>query len=292
MVYLQYLLPHNQINKLASYLGNCSIKCVKNLLISYFLKNYAVDLQECVQPNPFEYQNYNDFFTRKLHKNARILDPNPNSIISPADGYIAQYGNIKNDLLISAKGAELSLESLLANAPISSASVQPNIEKNNKIEHNIFASGKFITIYLAPHNYHRVHMPITASVKQMLYVPGKLFSVNNATISKIPNIYTKNERVIVLFDSDIGKIALVLIGAMVVGSIVTSWHGQVTPAKSRTITSWGYSNNQLTIERGAEMGLFQLGSTVIVLFENNAINFSNNITIEAPIKMGEKIATY
>lgn len=275
MVFLQYLLPHHQINKLARFLANCPIVWVKNFLINCFLKKYSVNLQESIQPNPFLFQTYNDFFTRKLNPTARIIDPNPTSIISPADGEVTQYGDIRNNLLINAKGVDLSLSKLLA--------CQVEV-----INPNIFS--KFITIYLAPHNYHRVHMPITATVKQMIYVPGKLFSVNTATVKQIPDVFTKNERVIAIFDTEIGKIAIILVGAMIVGSIVTSWHGQVTPAPSHNITNWNYQDNNLTLERGEEMGLFQLGSTVIVLFENNTINFSENITINSSIKMGEKIA--
>jgi len=278
MVYLQYLLPHHQTNKLAHFLANCSITWVKNFLISCFLKRYSVDLQEAIQPNPFSYKNYNDFFTRKLNQTARIIDPNQHSIISPADGCITQYGDIKNNLLIHTKGVDLSLPNLLAT-------------QHTTIDCQTFSAGKFITIYLAPHNYHRVHMPVKATLKKMIYIPGKLFSVNTITVQKIPNVLTKNERVIAVFDSKIGKIAVILVGAMIVGSIVTNWHGQVTPTKPRTITSWDYQNNsQITLERAEEMGLFQLGSTVIVLFENNQINFSENIKPNTIIKMGEKIA--
>ena len=283
MVELQYLLPHHQINKLAHFLANCSISWIKNFLISYFLKRYPVDLQEATQPNPFLYKNYNDFFTRQLNKTARIIDPNPHSIVSPADGRITQYGDIKNNLLINTKGVDLSLTSLLANQPATNSTINPQI----------FSTGKFITIYLAPHNYHRVHMPINATVKQMLYVPGKLFSVNTITVNKIPNVFTQNERVITVFDTDIGKIAIILVGAMIVGSIVINWHGQVTPTKSRNISYWDYkdADNKLKLERAQEMGLFKLGSTVIVLFENNKINFSENVIINSPIKMGQSIAT-
>lgn len=286
MVYLQYLLPHHTINKLAKIFGNCSITWIKNFLISCFLKNYTVNLQESIQPDPFAYKTYNEFFTRQLNSSARIIDPNPNSIVSPADGSITQYGNIENNVLINTKGFNLSLTNLLAQQPKN----HTNNEVNHNIEPGIFANGKFITIYLAPHNYHRVHMPITATIKQMIYVPGKLFSVNQLTVNTIPNVFTRNERVINVFDSEFGPIAIVLVGAMIVGSIVTSWHGTVNPTNLRSITSWNYQDNHLTLNKAEEMGLFQLGSTVIVLFANNNITFAENITINSLIKMGEKIA--
>ncbi len=278
-LFLQYLLPHRYINKLAQILANCEIIWIKNLLIHYFLKYYpSVNMQETAQPDPYSYKNYNDFFTRKLHPNARLPDQNSSSILSPADGCITQYGEINNSILINVKTANLSLTNLLTNT------IPLHIKS--------FSNGKFITIYLAPHNYHRIHMPFNATLETMLYIPGKLFSVNTATVAKLPDLFTNNERVIAIFNSEIGKIAIILVGAMIVGSIVTSWHGQVTPNKPLTITTWNYLENPITLTTFQEMGMFKLGSTVILLFENNKISFSNNILLNKEIKVGEKIATY
>ncbi len=277
MIYLlQYILPHTYINKLAHFLANCEVTWIKNFLIGCFIRHYKVNLQEAIQTNPLVYKNYNDFFTRQLNPSARTPDQDIHSIISPVDGIITQYGNIKDDILINLKSSTLNLRKLFA--------------CKDPLEISGFSSGKFITIYLAPHNYHRIHMPFNAVLEKMIYIPGKLFSVNTKIVEKIPDVFTKNERVIVIFNSEIGKIAMVLVGAMIVGSIVTSWHGQITPTKSRTITSWNYQEKEISLARFQEMGLFKLGSTVILLLENSKINFFENIKINNQIKVGEKIA--
>ena len=277
-LFLQYLLPHRYINKLAQVLANCEVHWIKNFLISCFLKCYpTVNMQETAQTDPLTYKNYNDFFTRKLHPNSRCPDQNPGSIISPADGYITQYGNIQNNVLLNVKSANLSLTSLLATT--------------NFLDVQAFSNGKFITIYLAPHNYHRIHMPFNATLEKMLYVPGKLFSVTTATVEKIPDLFTNNERVIAIFNSEIGKMTIILVGAMIVGSIVTSWHGQVAPTNHRVITNWNYPKNSITLKKFEEMGMFKLGSTVILLFENTQLKFADNFFTNKEIKVGEKIAT-
>lgn len=274
MLWLQNILPHNQINKIAKKIANCNIRWIKNLLIYVFIRKYNVNLQEAEQSDPFAYKTYNDFFIRNLKLNARNINQDINSIISPCDGYIAQYGAINKNALIQAKTAPLSLKDLLADAN----------------DNQCFDNGKFITIYLAPHNYHRVHMPITGTLQKMIYVSGKLFSVNPKIVSKMPNIFTINERVISIFDTEIGKMAIILVGAMIVGNIVTTWHGEVNSQQNKTIQTWDYSNDiKVTLERGKEMGLFQLGSTVIVLFENNSLNFYSNLEINQIIKMGDPL---
>ena len=276
MLWLQKLLPHYQINKLAKKLANCYISWIKNLLIYGFMQKYAINLQEAEQSDPFAYKSFNDFFIRKLKSDVRRINFDPKIIVSPCDGYISEYGNISDNNLIQAKEKKLSLKDLLAN-------------QINSVNSQIFENGKFITIYLAPHNYHRIHMPITATLKQMIYVPGKLFSVNPIIVKKIPNIFTINERVINIFDSELGKIAIILVGAMVVGSIATQWHGEVISDLPKTIQVWDYQHLNLTFNRGNEMGLFQLGSTVIVLFENHKLDFCSNFASNQIIKMGEKI---
>ncbi len=276
MLWLQKLLPHDQINKLAKMLANCHVKWIKNILIYSFIRKYAINLQEAEQSDPFAYKNFNDFFIRKLKHDVRRINPDHKIIVSPCDGYISEYGDINDNALIQAKEKNLSLKDLLAN-------------QTNSVNSQIFENGKFLTIYLAPHNYHRIHMPITATLKQMIYVPGKLFSVNPIIVKKMPNIFTINERVINIFDSELGKIAIILVGAMVVGSIATQWHGEVISDKPKTIQVWDYYHLNLTFNRGNEMGLFQLGSTVIILFENHKLDFCLNFAPNQIIKMGEKI---
>lgn len=273
MLWLQKLLPHSQINKLAKIIANCHIKWIKNILIYGFIHKYPVNLQEADGSDPFAYKTFNDFFIRKLKSDVRSINYDNKIIVSPCDGYISQYEDITQNALIQAKETKLSLNDLLT----------------NKINSEIFHNGKFMTIYLAPHNYHRIHMPITATLKQMIYVPGKLFSVNPIIVKKMPNIFTINERVINIFDSELGKIAIILVGAMVVGSIATQWHGEVISDKPKTMQVWDYHHLNLTFNRGNEMGLFQLGSTVIILFENHKLDFCSTFAPNQTIKMGEKI---
>lgn len=270
----QQILPHVQINKLAKKIAHCNIRWIKNLLIYFFIKKYKVNLQEAAESNPFAYKNFNDFFTRELKSNARSINHDLNTIISPCDGYITQYGEINQRALIQTKTYKLPVKDLLA---------------INLHDNQIFINGKFITIYLAPHNYHRIHMPITATLKKMIYVPGKLFSVNPKIVDQIPNIFTINERVISIFDSEIGRFAIILVGAMIVGNIVTSWHGEVIPDQYKTIQTWDYNNKNLILKRGNEIGLFKLGSTVIMLFENSFLNFFTNWEINHIVKMGDQI---
>jgi phosphatidylserine decarboxylase len=269
-IFLQYILPHYYINKLAKTLANCKIIFIKNFLINWFIKNYKINMLEAEEIHPLNYKTYNDFFVRKLKDSARNHPEDQLAIISPSDGIITQYGSITNNILLTVKNTNINLNNLL-------------------LDQNTFANGKFINIYLAPHNYHRVHMPCSAVLEKMIYIPGKLFAVNPKTVSCMPDVFTKNERVVAIFDSDFGKIAMVLVGAMIVGSIVTSWHGAVNPV-NKAITTWDYANNPVKLLKFAEMGLFQLGSTVIVVFANNKINFDPQIKINQEIKVGDQIA--
>lgn len=275
-ILLQYILPHKYINKLAKLLADCEIVCVKNFLINWFIKRYPVNMQEAEQPDPFAYNNYNDFFTRKIRFETRNVNKDANTILGVADGVIANYGEIKQNILFDVKGSKLILSELLIDHVTLNA--------------NVFNAGKFITTYLAPHNYHRVHMPVTATLERMLYIPGTLFSVNIPTVNKIPNVFTKNERVVAIFNSSIGKIAIILVGAMIVGSIVTSWHGVVHAGNSNNITTWDYTAKTISLEQLQEMGLFKLGSTVIVLFANSNITFAEPININKSVQVGDIIA--
>lgn len=281
MILLQYLLPHHLLNKLARFLGNCSIGWVKRLLINYFLHKYKINLQEAINSDPSSYKNYNDFFTRKLRPGVRNIDSTPHTIVSPCDGYITQYGDLTPELLIEAKGKQLSLNGILA-------TTHPRITEI--IDWRNFIGGKFVNIYLAPHNYHRIHMPITATLTDMIYIPGRLFSVNPKFIPKIPKVFTLNQRILNIFDSpEAGKVVVILVGAMIVGSIVTTWHGEVTPSKSNQVKLWNYKDKKINLSRGEELGYFQLGSTVILLCDNKNLHFTTNIQINTSIHLGNKI---
>ena len=254
----QHLVPHKLISKIADISAHCKITPIKNYLIKRFLKNYhtKLKLDEAIEPNPFAYDSFNSFFTRKLKEELRPIDNSSDSIVSPVDGLLNQFGKISNDKLIQAKNIDYKLDQLVGDESLSKS----------------FIDGDFATIYLAPFHYHRIHMPISGILEKMLYIPGKLFSVNNETAEGIKDLYTKNERVVAIFNTEIGRVAVILVGAMIVGSIETFWHGAVSPPHYKTIQAWDYSSteeNHIKLNKGEEMGLFKLGSTVIMLFEKD-----------------------
>lgn len=270
----QYLLPHKIISLIAHFTSNCQIPWVKNYLIGYFVKRYAVNMNEAIQPDPFAYATYNKFFTRLLKPECRPIDNNPKSIVSPADGAIAQIGKINSNKILQAKGHEYSVQDLLA----------------NDISATQFVGGNFVTVYLSPKDYHRVHMPLSGRLQKMIYIPGKLFSVNTHAAENIPNVFARNERVVCLFETQAGPMAVILVGAMIVGSIETVWAGKITPPHSKKIQTWHYENQPaIEIAKGMEMGLFKLGSTAIVLFAPDATIWNQATTNDMVIKMGHGI---
>jgi phosphatidylserine decarboxylase len=272
----QYLLPHKIISLIAHLSANCEAPWIKNYLIGYFIKRYAVNMPEAIQADPFAYASYNKFFTRQLKPEARPIDQGLNSIVSPADGAIAQIGALNHDQILQAKQHNYSVQSLLGDDPIA--------EK--------FVSGNFVTVYLAPKDYHRVHMPLAGRLTKMLYIPGKLFSVNTHAAENIPSVFARNERVVAIFETAVGPMAVILVGAMIVGSIETVWAGAITPPHTKKIKTWHYeTSSSIVLDKGAELGLFKLGSTVIVLFGPQVSNWDPSITATAEIKMGQKIGS-
>jgi len=272
----QYLLPHKFISMLAGLSANCKIVCIKNMLIRYFINRYAVNMNEAIESNPFAYASYNHFFTRALKPGCRPIASAASAIVSPADGQLAQIGAIKNHQLIQAKGHEYSVQDLLG---------------GDRALAQEFADGSFATIYLAPKDYHRVHMPLAGRLTKMQYIPGKLFSVNTHAAQNIPNLFARNERVVTIFDTEAGKMAVILVGAMIVGSIETVWAGAITPPHFNSINAWEYDHLEqaIQLEKGAEMGRFKLGSTVIVLFAPNSVTWNSDLNIDMDLKMGQQI---
>ncbi|MCL5260360.1 MAG: archaetidylserine decarboxylase [Gammaproteobacteria bacterium] len=273
-IIIQYITPQHLISRLIGKLASSHLPWLKNLFIKIFLQKYPVNMQEAIEPNPFNYKTFNDFFTRALKEEARPIAHIKNSYISPVDGTILQFGNIEEEL-IKAKGFAFTANTLLGDKAIA--------EK--------FRNGNFLVIYLAPHNYHRIHLPIYGKLENMFYVPGKLFSVRPEHIDTIENIFARNERVVNIFSTSAGTMAVVLVGAMIVGSIETTWHGVVTPNSSSQIASWDYTKQYYTFDQGTEIGKFKLGSTVILLFTKDTITWSDKIKINQPIKMGEIIGS-
>jgi phosphatidylserine decarboxylase len=229
-------------------------------------------MAEAEQPDCTAYSSFNDFFTRALRTGARPIVSAENSLASPADGAISQLGPIKNGRIFQAKGQDYSLLELVGGDPQVAAH---------------FTGGHFATVYLSPKDYHRVHMPIAGTLKSMIYVPGQLFSVNTVTAENVPRLFSRNERVVCLFDTAAGPMAMVLVGAMIVASIETVWAGLVTPHK-RFVRSTRYDDNTpIHLQKGAEMGRFKLGSTVILLFGADKVRWLESLAAESPVKMGE-----
>ncbi|HSX21103.1 MAG TPA: archaetidylserine decarboxylase [Gammaproteobacteria bacterium] len=272
----QHLLPHKIVSKIADLSANCEVTWIKNFLINYFIQRYAVKMHEAIQEDPFAYTSYNKFFTRQLKPQFRPIDSNPLAIISPADGALAQFGKITENQIMQAKGHTYSVQDLLAN--------------DSNASH--FINGTFATVYLAPKDYHRVHMPLGGRLIKMIYVPGKLFSVNTHAADNIPNVFARNERVVAIFETSAGPMAIVLVGAMIVGSIETVWAGKITPPHSKKIRSEQYDKvAPIVIGKGEEMGLFKLGSTVITLFPPQTMNWDPTVSLNMDVKMGQKIGT-
>ncbi|MBK4765006.1 MAG: phosphatidylserine decarboxylase [Pantoea sp. Brub] len=271
-----YVLQKN-ITTLVGYLSNCKLGFLTKLYINIFVWFYKINMHEALEQNISNYLTFNNFFIRYLKKDVRPIDLNINVITAPADGQISQFGNINYNQLIQAKQYYYTLNELLAGDNIMSSK---------------FLNGQFITTYLAPYNYHRVHMPYKGVLREMIYVPGSLYSLSSHNLNKISNIFTKNERVICYFDTDIGPMVQILVGAIIVGSIETVWAGIVTPPHKNKIHKWYYhslNQNKITLLKGQEMGLFKLGSTVINLFAKKYIKLSKHLQLNDKICVGQPL---
>lgn len=265
------ILPKVLLSRLAGRIANCEKTIVKRNLIWFAMKYFNINLTDALIVDPEKYVSFNDFFTRLLGADARPIEQKEKAIISPADGIITDAGKIKEDGVIQAKGKSFSLKSLTANTA-----------------NEIYTD--FAIIYLSPSNYHRVHMPLNGELKRMVYIPGKLFPVNEFARKKIDRIFAKNERLSCYFQTKIGEIAIIFIGAMLVGSIETQWHKVVTPNYYNKITHFDYHRSHLLFKKGSEIGLFHFGSTVIMLLPKNKVSWEKNVL--KTVKMGEKIASY
>lgn len=273
----QYLAPHRLVSRLFGYASDSRLPALKNWMISRFVRRYGVDMREAQIEDPLAYESFNAFFTRALKDDARPMDEDPACVICPADGAISQLGAIDHGRIFQAKGHGYSVTELLGGS----------VERAEP-----FLGGDFATIYLSPKDYHRVHMPVSGTLREMVHIPGKLFSVNPLTARKVPNLFARNERVACLFDTEYGPMAVVLVGAMIVASIETVWAGLVTPSK-RVIRSTRYDAQAYTpihLEKGAEMGRFKLGSTAIVLFGADKIRWTDTPAVRGPVRMGEALA--
>lgn len=273
-IFLQHLIPQHPFSRLIGWMINCRQPWLKNRIIDGFVRYYQVDMSCAIQPDPHQYPNFNSFFTRKLKPEARPIAEGSDLIVSPVDGTISQIGMIEEDSLLQAKGFTYGLQALLGG---SAERVVP------------FKNGHFATLYLAPKDYHRIHMPFSGKLREMIYVPGQLFSVNGATTNGVPNLFARNERVVAIFDTAAGPMAVILVGAMLVASISTVWEGIITPVANQELREWRYSEQKIELRVGDEMGCFQLGSTVIVLFGPNAIHWDDTMHAGKQVCYGQAI---
>ena len=279
-LFLQYVIPHHAYSRLMGWLSFCRWLWLKNYLIGLFIARYQVDMRDAEILDPYEHPFFNAFFTRALKKEARPLPFDQQQALSPVDGAVIEVNTVHNDSIIHVKGQAFNAHALLGGSKERTLS---------------FEGGDLISFYLAPRDYHRVHMPVTGQLREMVYIPGRLFSVNPLTTRYIPDVLSRNERVVCIFDTERGPMAIVLVGAMIVGSIETVWAGVVAASTPRKIKTFAYNqelNNQVSLQRGEEMGRFQVGSTVVVLFAAQAIRLAKTICADAPVKMGQAIGAY
>ncbi len=276
-VALQYLLPHHFISRLAYRITRSRVPLVKSALIRGFVSHFHPDMSEAEQPDPLQYESFNAFFTRALRAQARPPDPDPAVLDSPVDGAVSQIGRLDGPWLVQAKGHAYTLESLLA-ADLSWAAR--------------FRGGAFAALYLAPFNYHRVHMPLRGALRAAWYVPGQLFSVNATTTAGVPGLFARNERVVCVFGHEALTFAVVLVGALLVGSIATVWHGEVTPRAVRGCAdlSLDASRAALNLEKGAELGRFNMGSTVILLLPPGSSEWLPGLAPGSSVRVGQALA--
>ncbi|MBU2969536.1 phosphatidylserine decarboxylase [Pseudoalteromonas sp. C2R02] len=275
---MQYAMPKHLVSRAVGKLAEAEAGALTTTLIKAFIKQYQIDMTEAQYEEASHYKSFNEFFTRPLKDGLRPIAMEENIIAHPVDGKISQLGDIQDDRLIQAKGHDFSLQTLLGGEEQTAAP---------------FQGGKFATIYLAPKDYHRIHMPVDGTLKQMIYVPGDLFSVNPLTAQNVPNLFARNERVVAIFDTEIGPLAMVLVGATIVASIETIWSGTVTPPAGKKVFSWDYpteGDNKISLKKGDEMGRFKLGSTVILAWPQQAADFLEGQIPGTVTRMGQPFA--
>ena len=269
---IQYLLPHHLISRLVGLLAETRIGWLKNLLIKAFIRRFKVDMSQAAEPDSTAYACFNAFFTRALKADARPLGE---GLLCPADGTLSQFGATRHGTLVQAKSQAYSVTSLLGG----------DMQRAEP-----FRQGSFATVYLSPRDYHRVHMPLTGTLREMVYVPGRIFSVNQATADHVPALFARNERLVCIFDTEHGPMAMVLVGAMIVAAIETVWAGQVTPLGNE-VQSIRF-DTPITLERGAEMGRFKLGSTVVMCFSEEMPFDEDALAFGDTVRMGQSLGEF
>lgn len=272
--FVQHILPHTLLTALMHRATRIRFAPWKDRQIRWFIRQFGVDMGEAANPDPSAYAHFNAFFTRALRNGARPLDDDEQTVVCPADGRVSAIGAIRADTLLQAKGRHYSLRALLGGDDAHAAA---------------FDGGGFATIYLSPRDYHRVHMPLGGRLSETRYIPGRLFSVNFSTARAVRELFTRNERLVCLFETPGGPMALVLVGAMLVAGIETVWSGPVTPPHGRAPHTERYGDTAVALERGQEMGRFNTGSTVIVLFPKDCVHWLESLRAGAGVRMGQAI---
>ena len=271
-------MPKHAISRLTGRLAAAEMGWLTTKAISAFIKAYGINMAEAKLKHASDFSSFNAFFTRELADGARIIDNNASALCYPVDGAISQQGDIVDGQLIQAKGFDYSVVTLLGNDEDVAAPYQ---------------GGKFSCIYLAPKDYHRIHMPMAATLRKMIYIPGDLFSVNPLTANNVPNLFARNERVVTIFDCSHGSFAMVLVGATIVASIETTWAGTISPPAGKNIVNWSYPADgvdAIHFNKGDEMGRFKLGSTVVTTFTPNMVDFNQNDGAGTVTRLGEHYA--
>lgn len=269
----QYLMPKLALTRLAGKLASARLGAITTGFIRRFVARYKVDMNEAADPDIANYPTFNEFFTRALKPGVRPIADAP--LICPVDGAISQFGAIKGDQIYQAKGHDFTTTALVGGDAGLAAQ---------------FQDGHFANLYLSPRDYHRIHMPCDGRLTRMIHVPGELFSVNPTTARGIPGLFARNERVVCVFEGPQGPWVLVLVGATIVGSMATVWHGVVNPPRPGTVREWRYDENSVALKKGDEMGRFLLGSTVVMLFPKGPLTFNEAWLPSGPVRLGEAMA--
>lgn len=273
-----FVLPHQLLSRGVRALTRWRLRVFKNTLISVFARHFRVDMREAEVPELTAYEHFNAFFTRALAPGARPLPDDPLTLACPVDGTVSEAGAIHGQRLLQVKGCEYTLEALLG---------------GDRLLAGQFRDGSFATLYLSPRDYHRIHMPCEGQLQKTLYVPGRLYSVAPHTVRAIPGLFTRNERLVCLFDTAVGPMAMILVGAIFVSCMETVWSGVVNPRLGQSLLSTDYGGpgkEAITLARGAEMGRFNMGSTVILLFGKEAVRGLESLASGQPVRLGEAIA--
>ena len=264
----QKVVPQQQLSRVVGKVAASENPIIKNIVIQAFKAQYGIDMSIAEQTDALKYKSFNEFFTRALKDGVRDIDQDASSIVSPADGAISQLGKIQNGDVFQAKGQSFSVDKLIGDTQLATP----------------FVNGEFATVYLSPKDYHRVHMPFAGTLTETLYIPGELFPVNQTTAENIPGLFARNERMVCLFDTELGRMAVVLVGAMIVAGIETVATGKVKPTGRIEL-----HHHNLALEKGAELGRFYLGSTAVVLFEKDKMNWDAQFQANSAVVMGEAL---